>query len=230
MSTLFAVSEDWRRYYPGACVGFLTLREVTNPSHHPELERAKRDLELTLRQRWAGQDRRALDGHGVLPAYAAYYRRFKKTYHVQGQLESVAFKDKPIPTVAVLVEAMFMAELKNLVLTAGHDSDTLNWPITVGVANGSETLTTLRGQEQTLKPADMFMADMNGVLSSIVNGLDRRCQITEHTRRVVYAAYAPEGVSETVVSAHLSDIRDLVRLVSPDALADLTVIPAGAIA
>ncbi len=227
MSMSFVVTDEWTRLYPGACVGFLVLREVANPPHHPELERAKRDLEQTLRQRWAGQDRRALDGYGALPAYAAYYRRFKKTYHVQGQLESVAFKEKPIPTVAALVEAMFMAELKNLVLTAGHDLDTLNGPITVGVASGSETLTSLRSQDQTLKPGDMFMTDQVGVISSILHGPERRCQITEHTRRVVYAVYAPAGVGDTTVRAHLADIGDFVRLVSPDALDDVTVILAG---
>ena len=59
----------------------------------------------------------------MIQAYAAYYERFNKTYHVQLQLESVALKGKSIPRVSALVEAMFMAELENLLLTAGHDLD-----------------------------------------------------------------------------------------------------------
>ncbi len=63
----------------------------------------------------------ALPGWGPLPAYASYYRAFDKTYHVLGQLKSVAVKGKAIPSVAALVEAMFIAELHNGLLTAGHD-------------------------------------------------------------------------------------------------------------
>ena len=46
-----------------------------------------------------------------IPAYNACYKGFKKTYHVQLQLESVALKGRSIPRVAALMEAMFMAEL-----------------------------------------------------------------------------------------------------------------------
>jgi len=38
--------------------------------------------------------------HPILKAYQEYYRRFKKTYHVQLQLESLLFKGKSIPSVA----------------------------------------------------------------------------------------------------------------------------------
>jgi hypothetical protein len=49
-----------------------------------------------------------------IKTYHDYYKRFKKTYHILLQLESIVFKNKSIPKVSSLVEAMFMAELKNL--------------------------------------------------------------------------------------------------------------------
>src|SRR5512145_1636245 len=148
---MFHVSDTWKITYPDAHVGVLVLHNVTNPPHHVELERRKLVLEQDLRQRYAYQDRAALTQLPVLQSYAAYYRRFKKTYHVQLQLESIAFKDKSIPSVAALVEAMFIAEIKNLLLTAGHDLDTLHVPLTLDVAQGDERYTLLRGQEQALK-------------------------------------------------------------------------------
>ena len=78
------------------------------------------------------RDRPALLSHPVLQAYDAYYRQFKKTYHVQLQLESILFKGKSIPSVAALVEAMFMAEMNDLLLTAGHDLDALHLPPDAG--------------------------------------------------------------------------------------------------
>src|SRR5512147_2578996 len=139
------------------------MHDVINPPYHAELEEQKQQLQDQLRARFAGQDRSAIAALPVIQAYNAYYKPFKKTYHVQLQLESIAFKGKSLPSVAALVEAMFMAEIKNLLLTAGHDLDTLQLPITLDVATGQENYTLLRGQEQVAKADDMLMADQAGV-------------------------------------------------------------------
>ncbi len=212
---MIMLSDSWKSAFPDAHVGFLALDGVSNPTHHPELEGLKRDLEADLRARLGGLDRKGLEALSVLPAYAAYYKPFKKTYHVLAQLESVVLKGRSLPGVAALVEAMFMAELKNLVLTAGHDLARLETPITVSVAAGTETYTTLRGQEQTLKAGDMAMADRAGVISSILYGLDHRTQITAATTSVLFAAYAPRGVGADAVARHLDDIVSLVRVIAP---------------
>ena len=82
-------------------------------------------LQAELRAKFAGKDRAAITALETIRAYAAYYKHFDKTYHVQLQLESIVFKGKAIPSVAALVETMFMAEVKNMLLTAGHDLDKL---------------------------------------------------------------------------------------------------------
>lgn len=45
------------------------------------------------------------------------------------------------PSVAALVEAMFIAELKNLLLTAGHDLDAVELPLKLDIARGGERYT-----------------------------------------------------------------------------------------
>jgi DNA/RNA-binding domain of Phe-tRNA-synthetase-like protein len=219
---MFQVSDHWKAAYPDAHVGVLVMRAVANPPHHAELEQHKSALEQDLRKRYAGQDRAALAGLPVLQAYAAYYRRFKKTYHVQLQLESILFKDKPIPSVAALVEAMFMAEVKNLLLTAGHDLDTVQAPLTLDVAQGTERYTLLRGQEQALKAGDMFIRDGAGVISSIIYGPDQRTAINAQTRHVVFTVYAPAGIPAEGVSDHLQDLQQNVRLITPEARVELS--------
>ena len=214
---MFNVADLWKTTYPDAHAGILVMRGVDNPSTHTELENRKKDLEAQLRAQFGGQDRKALEAIPTVAAYNAYYKKFKKTYQVQGQLESVAFKERPIPSVAALVEAMFMAEIKNLLLTAGHDLDQLKLPVTLDVASGNETYTLLRGQEQTLKAGDMFMSDQEGVVASVVYGPDLWTQITAATRNVLFAVYAPAGIPREAVQAHLQDIRDYVLIVSPSA-------------
>ena len=219
MQNVFSVSEDWRATYPGAAAGILMMRDVTNPGQHEGLDRRKAELEGALRSQFSS--RAEIAALPVLQAYDAYYKRFKKTYHVQGQLESVALKGKPIPHVAALVEAMFMAELANLMLTAGHDLTSIEVPITLDVGKGTESYTMLNGKEQVLKPGDMMMADARGVISSILYGPDLRTRITPETRQVLFAVYAPPGISENAVYQHLQTIQANVMLIAPGAKVEL---------
>jgi len=214
---VFTVSKAWKTAYPGAAVGILAMREVVNPQRHPALDECKEELEKELRSRYAGYDRADLKALPVLEAYNAYYRKFKKTYHVQLQLESVVFKGKSIPAVVALVEAMFVAELKNLLLTAGHDLAAVKEPVGVDVAKGSERYVRLNGQEQQLKPGDMMIADAEAVISSVLYGPDQRTRINPGTKQVLFTVYAPPGIGEEAVHAHLEDIRDNVLLVAPEA-------------
>jgi DNA/RNA-binding domain of Phe-tRNA-synthetase-like protein len=128
---MFEATPSWKNTYPDALAGVLVMHNVTNPPHHAELERQKVELEQKLRAQFSGQDRAAIGSHPVLQAYANYYRQFKKTYHIQLQLESIVLKGKSIPGVAALVESMFMAEMQDLLLTAGSDLDRLQLPLTL---------------------------------------------------------------------------------------------------
>ena len=218
---MFQLSDLWQTTYPGASVGVLAMAGVANPAHHEGLDAQKKALERDLRSRFSGYDRTALRALPVMQAYHAYYRQFKKTYHVQLQLESIVIKGKSIPRVAALVEAMFMAELKNQLLTAGHDLDVVQMPVGIDVAAGNERYVRLNGQEQELKQGDMFIADALGVLSSVLYGPDRRTHIRPDTKRALFTVYAPEGIARQSVVGHLEDIRDYILLVSPQATTDL---------
>ena len=214
---MFVVSERWRAAFPGAHVGVLALSNLANPDRHPALEERKAALIGRLRARFAGQDRRAIEALAAIQAYNAYLKPFKKSYHVQLQLESVALKGKPIPSVAALVECMFMAELEDQLLTAGHDLDALALPLRLDVSQGSETYTLMRDAPQQLKAGDMFIADGTGIVSSIVYGPDRRTRIGPATRNAVFTVYAPAGIGRDAVRAHLDTIRGHVAAVAPGA-------------
>ena len=217
----FTVSEAWKTAYPEAAAGILVMRGVVNPSRHAALDGRKAELENQLRSRFSGGDRETLRALPPIQAYNAYYRRFKKTYHVQLQLESVALKGKPIPRVSALVEAMFMAELKNLLLTAGHDLEAIQGSVKLDASTGDERYVMLNGQEQILTAGDMMMADAGGVISSVLYGPDRRTRITVGTSHVLFAVYAPPGIGEQAVYQHLHDIRANVVLAAPEAETEL---------
>lgn len=214
---LLTVTEAWREAYPHASVGILAMQQVANPRRHPALDEPRAALEAALRARYGQMDRATLRAMPPFAAYADYYRRFRKSYHVQLQVESVAWEGKSVPAVAALVEAMFMAELDSGLLTAGHDLAAVVGPVRIDVATGDEVYRRLNGHEQVLKAGDMYIADSQGVLSSVLYGPDARTAIRPTTEQVLFTVYAPAGIEPTRVHGHLEEIRDYVRRIAPAA-------------
>jgi DNA/RNA-binding domain of Phe-tRNA-synthetase-like protein len=211
------VSQKWFSAFPEAAIGILVIRDVANPEHQVDLDKRKFELETRLRESFYQLDRSALAEDPVIQAYSAYYKRFNKTYHILLQLDSIIFKGKPIPNAAALVEAMFIAEMEDRLLTAGHDLEKVQAPLLIDVADGTEKYTLLREQEQTLKPGDMFISDTIGVLSSIIYGPDFRTRITPDTRQALFTTYAPPGIPISALDHHLENIKNNILLYKPDA-------------
>ena len=212
---LLIISDEIKKVYPKALLGILAIRNVCNPKKHEELDRCKLELENNLREKYAGLDKTYLKNMEPIKTYNNYYKRFNKTYHVLLQLDSIVFKNKSIPKVASLVEAMFMAELKNLLLTAGHDLDAIDLPIKLDVSSGGEKYTQINGQEKELIPNDMMVSDLQGITSSIIYGPDKRTQIKPDTRNVLFVVYAPPGIEKSKVFQHLQDIQKYVHIIAP---------------
>ena len=87
----------------------------------------------------------------------------------------------------------------------------------LAVAEGAEHYLRLNGQEQQLKPGDMMIADVEGVISSVLYGPDYRTRLTSETRQALFTVYAPPGISEQAVAEHLQDIQENVLLIAPGA-------------
>jgi DNA/RNA-binding domain of Phe-tRNA-synthetase-like protein len=210
------ISDAWREAYPGAHAGLLVVRNRIHPIGNGALEHRKWALERQLRDRYSGQDRRSLEKHPVLMVYGTHYRRFNKTYHVRLQLESLLLKGKSIPTVTPLVDAMFMAEMDQLLLTAGHDLDVLRLPLRLDVAQGVESYVLLQGGPQSPQAGDMMISDREGIISSIIYGPDQRTRIRAGTINALYTTYAPAGISEQAIEDHMREIRTNVQLAAPE--------------
>jgi DNA/RNA-binding domain of Phe-tRNA-synthetase-like protein len=216
-SGILEVDPSWREAHPGATVGLIAIRGVTNPASDDRLNDLATALETDVRSGFGSADRETIRATPPLPAYAAYYKRWGQRYHVAMQLESVSQKGKALPRAAALVEAMFIAELRNLLLTAGHDLDALQLPVRLSVGAG-ESFTAPNGQETTVKAGDMVITDARGrVLSAIITGPSDVARIGPQTASALFYTYAPPGVDAARVSVHLNEIERNVRLISPDA-------------
>ncbi len=116
---------------------------------------------------------------------------------------------------------MYMAELENQLLTAGHDLDGLSLPLTLDVSSGMERYIILAGHEQTLKPGDMFIKDREAVISSIIHGPDIRSRINPETKNVIFCVYAPDGIHPSLIQKHLEAIENMIQQFAPGSRTDM---------
>jgi hypothetical protein len=207
--------------YPGALVGVLRVSGVRNPDSDPALDGLLDETAAILRDRWAGASRADLLAQPTLAPYVAYYRRFDKTYHVLLQLESVAFKSKPLRARGALVAAMFRAELLSGLLTAGHDATLVSGDPTLGVVEPGERYTGIGGREIAAAAGDMCIRDSSGIISSIVYGPDERTRLTETTTSAVFTTYAPAGLGRQAVIGHLETLSSGIQACAPSAVVEL---------
>jgi DNA/RNA-binding domain of Phe-tRNA-synthetase-like protein len=208
------VSLAWRVAFPGARVGLLAVEGVANPASHPLLEARAREVEERLRARFAGQDRNALASLTAVQAYLPHYRAFGQNYHVLRQLESVALKSRQLTSPSALVLAMFAVEVETLLLTAGHDLDLIEMPLTIDASRAGDAFVGIGGGEIGVREGDMLIRDRAGIISAVIYGPDQRTQLRAETTRVLYTVYAPANIPDGDVIEHLERLADNVRLIA----------------
>lgn len=201
-------------------LGLLIMEYVQNTDPDDRLSGIMHDLESSLREKYAQTTRSELKALHPIDIYVPYYKKFGYTYHVLPQIESV-IKGKTIPDGLPLVKSMFMAELKNMLLTAGHDLDQIKAPLRLMVSTGQEGYQSLNGRNVTGISSDIMLSDQEAAISSILRGPDLRTAITEKTNRVLYTVYAPSGVEQQLIFQHLNDIESYVRFFSEKAITSL---------
>jgi DNA/RNA-binding domain of Phe-tRNA-synthetase-like protein len=215
MNNQINISSKFHSIYPQASVGIMVLDQINNVKKSEALSTVKRDIESRLRQQYA--DKTELRSQATIQTYKQYYKQFKKSYVVLAQLKSVIFQGQSIPEINGLVQAMFMAELDNMLLTAGHDVSSVQLPVTIDLGSGEESYTLMNGKEQTTKANDMLMVDKQNVIASVIYGPDKRTQINARTSQAMFVVYTPAGVSQDQIHKHFADIRQYVKLFSPTA-------------
>ncbi len=218
---MLKMTDAFKSTYAGGHLGLLIIRNVCNPKNHEGLEVIKKELEGELKQKYNNYTRPDYKNSKAMQIYDQYYKKFNKTYHVMLQLESVVSKGKQISRNSTLVEAMFMAELKNHLLTAGHNLSSLDLPLQLDVACENKKYKQITGDEKEITSGDMIIADGKGIVSSVVYGPDYRTRITNDTQDTLFTVYGPPGIEGYEIFDHLQDIKSYIGIFSPNAEVDL---------
>jgi DNA/RNA-binding domain of Phe-tRNA-synthetase-like protein len=212
---MIQISDNWRSSHPGGAVGLLCIEIDRSQTRNSDLDQERLTLEHQLREKYQGVPRSEIRQLPLMQDYTQYYKRFKKSYHVLLQLDSICNQKRSIPHSDALVQAMFMAEMKSFILTAGHDLDQTRGTINLDSSQGDEVYNILRGDRVTCKAGDMLMADSQAVICSVIYGQDQRTQITENTARVLYVMYVPPGIDRGDIETHILDLEQNILTAFP---------------
>ncbi|EQF22957.1 B3/4 domain protein [Clostridioides difficile CD160] len=207
---MLEISSKVKEIYPNIKFGVMVINITYSNPNKENFLFLKNSITENIIEQHPEYNRKEKIKTEPISSYIKYYKKFKKTYPVLLQLESLLLKSKGIPDAGITVESMFLAELKNLLLTAGHDFDKIELPLRIDIANGSEHFYGIGGKEQVLTKYDLFLSDNIGILSSILNGPDNRTSITKDTKNIMYFVYGADRISEKQIQDHLNDIKDYI--------------------
>lgn len=216
---MLTIDDSVRAFYPGAKMGILAVKDVSYSSLLTEQEIT--EFLNYLCRKYAHLERREIKELYPISAYIAYYKKFSSNYHLLAQLESMIKGKKAVNYDSGLLQAMFLSEMDDMLLTAGHDLSKLHMPLQLKIATGAETYQSISGKEVSTVEGDLMLFDSTGPLSSILRGPDLKSRITSSTTAVLFSVYAPPGIDEGYIEDNLHKLEKRIRALSPSSRTEL---------
>lgn len=177
--------------------------------------RALVDFELNdLRKKYADYDRKTVFGDNP---YVRFFKKFKKTYPVLLQFESVMFKGRPFPQFNPVAEVPFLMEIVTHVLSGAHDIDEICGTVKLYNAVCKEEFPGLRGSPFHTYPDDFCGRDENGIIFSLIAGADERTCARIDSSHVFYPIFGTPDLDESVIRDAIAVLVRYVKVLSPDA-------------
>ncbi len=207
----FKISSSVKLAYPDLKVSVVEVMIADKPEFNQEINGLKKKIENNIRTDYAN-----FGNSTRVKKYNSFYKKFDSKVPMEFQIKSI-LNNKEIPVINPVLTCMFMAELKNIVLTAAHDLDKLGDVIVVSLSNGTEEYTKINEKAQKLKINDVFAADSSGIISSVLYGPDSRTKIASETKNFLFMCYS-FGLDNEEVESHMSDIIGYLRILAQDGL------------
>lgn len=171
----------------------------------------------TLKNSYPDYDRHATFDNN--PFYR-YFKKFKKTYTVLQQFESVLLKDRPFPKYSAVTAIPFLLELETHQLSGTHDVSKVQGAITLYSPTEKEPFTGLRGEEVHTYPGDFAAKDDGGIIFSLIAGADYRTPAREESCHVFYPLFSTPGGDVEVIKQSAQKVEEYAKLLCPHALVE----------
>ena len=167
-----------------------------------------------LKERFADYDRKAVFGENV---YFRFFKKFKKTYPVLMQLESILLKGRPFPHANPITAIPFLAELETQHLLGTHDVEQVQGSVRLFAGTEKAPFPGMRGEEVHTYPGDFCGRDDGGIIFSMIAGADDRTCVRESSTHVFYPVFGVAGQPVEELTAVLDRLEEYVKTLVPDA-------------
>lgn len=168
----------------------------------------------SLKTRYKNYDRAQVFGENV---YYRFFKKFKKTYPVMMQFESILLKGREFPHYNPITEVVFLAELTTLVLSGTHDVDRMLGGLTLFLGTEKAPFVGLRGDEAHTYPGDICGRDDGGIIFSMIAGADSRTCCHENSRHIFYPVFGVPGQPEKTLAPMLERLQNYVSVLAKNA-------------
>ena len=103
-----------------------------------------------------------------------------------------------------------------MLLTAGHDTSALQFPLELKLSSGKEMFQSISGKSVSTVKGDLMVCSGSKILSAILRGPDYHTRITKDTKAILFTVYAPQDIDNATVSMMLKMLENRVQAISPD--------------
>ena len=174
-----------------------------------------------LREKYADYDRKAVFGANP---YFRFFKKFKKTYPVMQQFESVLFKGRPFPEEDPVMGVPFLLELTTFVLSGTHDIDRMDGPLTIFTPSEKLPFLGMRAASTHTYPKDICGRDSSGIIFSMIAGADDRTCIHRTAAMCSIPCSARRIPIRRLSRTHSGDSEFFVKVLAPNAVAESTIL------
>lgn len=174
---------------------------------------ANRELS-DLADRFPDYDRKTVFGDNP---YFRFFKKFKKTYPVALQFESVVIKKLPFPRENPVTAVPFLLELTTHVLSGTHDIDRLQGAVELYLAADKTPFSGMHGKERHTYPGDFCARDEAGIIFSAIAGTDDRTCARPESRHVFYPVFGTPELPAKEIRDAIDRLINYIRLLAPTA-------------
>ena len=167
-----------------------------------------------LKEHFTDYDRKAVFGENV---YFRFFKKFKKTYPVLMQLESILLKGRPFPDANPITAIPFLVELETQHLLGTHDVEQVQGGVRLFAGTEKAPFPGMRGEEVHTYPGDFCARDDGGIIFSMIAGADDRTCVRESSTHVFYPVFGVAGQPASEITAVLDQLERDVKTLAPDA-------------
>ncbi len=203
-------------------MGIVEVRYPPREEWHVEEFRSLATHEIDeTRAKFPDYDRKAVFGENP---YFRFFRKFKKTYPVMLQFESIIIKGQPFPFAEPVTEVPYLLELTTCVLSGTHDIDYVDGAIELYSGMDKTPFTGMHGREQHTYPGDMVGRDGSGIILSEIAGADDRTCARPESSHVFYPVFGTPDMPHSAIQDAISRLERYVKVLAPGAVIESVIL------